>query len=84
MAQFFIVLFLVYSFGYQTRGMAEARAEENFHKQTGLLLDRIQNLENRIDIDMKIMKKELKRDINNGGRRRKCERKGICTCRCRL
>ena len=64
--------------------MAEARAEENFHEQNGLLLDRIQNLENRIDIDMKIMKKELKREINNGGRHRKCDRKGtrrdVCIC----
>ena len=47
----------------------EALAED-CHGMSGLLVSRIRNLEKRMDIDLKIMKSELKRELNGGKKRR--------------
>ena len=55
-------------FSYSAGLPYEASAED-CNGMTSLLLARIRNLEKRMDIDLKIMKNEIKRDINNGNRR---------------
>ena len=62
-----VCLLLGHSIGHPSY---EVHAEDT-DGMTGLLLARIRNLEKRIDLDLKIMKNELKREINLGNRRGK-------------
>lgn len=62
---FGVILVLTIVFG----SFHEAVAED-CNGMSGLLIARIRNLEKRMDLDLKIMKSELKRELNSGKKRR--------------
>ena len=50
-------------------GQFNGASADDCYGMSGLLISRIRNLEKRMDIDFKIMKSELKREVNGKKRR---------------
>ena len=73
----------VFLFSYCS-GLNHEASAEDCNGMTSLLLARIRNMEKRMDIDLKIMKSELKREFTNGNRRNRGKneiKQSSCTCR---
>ena len=63
------ICFLIFIFLGKNFLLSSAAAFGDDNWMNKLLLDKIQTLEKRMDIDMKILKSELKREIRGANRR---------------